>query len=264
MLLKKGQWEYKLFNNLYTQTKSFNSGRKADNGNRQNYFSSIHQFLYGVSTNLNIGIDVWFKSVHVQANPKDNPLRTFRFNHENSDFTITGIGPKIKIAPFNKIKRLSIQTTILFPIRDDLENSSKNKAFLEFDRDALWITQIFFDKPIGNDFQLFFQLAPWYTFSRNSFRERNFMQTPTSVFFSWFANDRLTFYFQNEYWPTHYNSSEQSFEAFYSWFNQSGFGIKYQLIPGFLEIESLYTNFWIGSDGEGAGETYNLGIRIIN
>lgn len=159
---------------------------------------------------------------------------------------------------------MSIQSTVLFPLRGDLENVNNNKAFLEFDRDALWITQFFYDKPIGNDFQLFFQFAPWYTFARNSFRENNFLQTQTSVFFSWFANDRLTFYAQNEYWPTHYDNNNQSFNAFYSWFVQSGGGVKYQLVPGFLEIEGLYTNFWLGSDGEGAGETFNVGLRIIN
>ena len=52
-------------------------------------------------------------------------------------------------------------------------------------------------------------------------------------------------------------------EAFFAYFVQSGLGGKYQLIPGLMELELLYTNFWAGSEGEGAGQTYNLGIRFI-
>ena len=48
-----------------------------------------------------------------------------------------------------------------------------------------------------------------------------------------------------------------------SYFIQSGLGGKYQLIPGRLELEALYTNFWIGSDQEGAGQTFNFGVRVI-
>ena len=44
---------------------------------------------------------------------------------------------------------------------------------------------------------------------------------------------------------------------------QSGAGGKYQIIDGILELELLYTNFWIGSPGSGAGQTFNLGIRLI-
>jgi hypothetical protein len=66
-----------------------------------------------------------------------------------------------------------------------------------------------------------------------------------------------------EYFPTHYNDQGQSFEAFNNYFVQSGLGAKYQLMPQFVELELLYTSFWAGSEGAGAGNTFNLGIRLI-
>lgn len=262
-MLKKGQWEFKNFNNLYTQNRAFLDLEKRSLGRRETYFSSINQFLYGINGNLNVGLDFWAKSVYVDPSTSSSPLQIFGNNGSSGDLAITGIGPKIKIAPFKKLSRLSIQSTFLIPLRSDLENSQNNQPFLEFDR-YLWLTQIFYDKTLGNDFQLFFQLAPWYSFTRESFRENNFLETPASVFFSWFTNSRLTLYTSQEFWPTHYNSSEQKFDFIHSWFVQSGLGVKYQLVPGFLELEGSYTNFWLGSDFNGAGETFNFGFRIIN
>jgi hypothetical protein len=51
---------------------------------------------------------------------------------------------------------------------------------------------------------------------------------------------------------------ESSISAYY---NQLGLGAKYQLISNF-ELEILYTKFIFGKS-QGAGETYNLGFRII-
>ncbi len=257
ILFDRGAWEFKSFQNLYLQTKAFNDGKKVDTGRgRESYFTSINQFLYGVNDQINIGADLWVKNV----------------NLENGEFTsrtaITGFGPKIKIAPFKSVRRLSIQSTVLFSLADDLEgrapDAEKPFLFLEFDRTAMWLNQFFFDLPLGTDFQLFFQQAFWYHFVRDSFRENNFLQTQTSVFFNYFPTTRWTAYGMAEYFPTHYNDVEQKTEGFYSYFVQAGLGLKYQLIPNKIELEALYTNFIDGSEGSGAGQTFNLGVRIVN
>ncbi|MBV6644460.1 MAG: hypothetical protein KI790_03370 [Cyclobacteriaceae bacterium] len=256
ILFEKGKWEFKSFQNLYTQTKAFSGGSKAETGRgRETYFTSINQFLYGVNNQINVGLDFWVKNV----------------NLENGQFTnrtaITGFGPKVKIAPFNNLKRLSIQSTLLFPLADDLEGRGQDAEnpglFLEFDR-TLWLNQIFYDHQFNDYFQIFFQQAFWYNFVRDSFRENDFLQSQTSVFFSVFPNPKWTFYVMTEYFPTHYNDSNQEFELAFSYFAQSGIGWKYQLIPSLLEVEFLYTNFWAGSEGTGAGQTINLGIRLVN
>ena len=252
-LFDKGGWEFKSFQNLYTQTKAFDGrGSKVSTGRgSETFFTSINQLLYGVNSKINIGADVWVKHVNLE-----NPAF-------GSRTAVVGFGPKLKITPFKGVKRLSIQSTFLFPLADRLEGG-RNDAdpFLHPDG-SLWLNQVFYDLPINNKWQLFFQQAFWYNLVRNSFRANNYLQTQTSAFVSFFPTSRWTLYGMTEYFPTHYNHQQQSGEVFFSYFLQSGIGSKYQLVPNVIELELLYTNFWKGSEGEGAGETVNLGIRVI-
>ena len=251
ILFGKGDWEFKTFQNLYTQNKDFDgSGNKRDLGRRENFFTSINQFLYGVNDQVNIGFDVWVKHSSHSADTI------------SSQTAITGFGPKIKIAPVKSLPRLSLQSTLLFNLADNPEGNFGEIQFLETDA-TLWLNQIFFDLPLNEKSQLFFQQAFWYRFVGDSFAENNFLQTQTSVFYSYFPTSRWTIYGMTEYFPTHYDSNEQKAAAFFSYFIQSGLGLKYQLIPNLIELEALYTNFWNGSEGQGAGETINLGIRVI-
>jgi len=255
ILFDQGDWEFKTFQNLYTQKKAFDAdGKKVDAGVTENFFTSINQFLYGVNNQINVGVDVWAK--HANTSRKGFESQT----------AITGFGPKIKIAPFKSIPRLSIQSTLLFNLADQAEGDFENGVqFLETDA-TLWLSQVFFDLPLNEKSQLFFQQAFWYRFVNDgSFAANNFLQTQTSVFYCYFPTTRWTVYAMSEYFPTHYNSNDDAerAEAFYSYFIQSGLGLKYQLIPNLIELEALYTNFWNGSEGQGAGETINLGIRVI-
>jgi hypothetical protein len=81
--------------------------------------------------------------------------------------------------------------------------------------------------------------------------------TPITAFVSYFPNSRTTFYAQNEYWATWGGNGISSS------FLQQGIGMKYQIVPGFLEFETSHTIFSAGKNG-GAGKTYNVGLRIIN
>ena len=62
-------------------------------------------------------------------------------------------------------------------------------------------------------------------------------------------------YLQNQFWPS------IGSEGLPSYFVQEGLGVKYQLFKG-VELESSYTMFVIGKD-TGAGQTFNLGVRIL-
>ena len=253
VLFNQGDWEFKSFQNVYTQTKSFGSGgeKVTNNIGRQTWITSINQFLYGISPKVNIGFDVWLKNAN------------YELAGVASRTAIVGVGPKVKIAPFSSIRKLSLQSTLLVPLADDLEGRpNHNEVFLHNDG-TVWLSQIFYDHPVNDNFQLFFQQAFWYNLVGNSFRTNNYLQTQTSLFLSFFPTTKWTVYGMTEYFPTHYNDSEQQGEAFFSYFVQSGLGLKYQLIANFIELEFLYTNFWSGSEGQGAGETFNLGIRVI-
>lgn len=62
---------------------------------------------------------------------------------------------------------------------------------------------------------------------------------------------------QQGYWP---NFGENGLVY---WFRQEGFGAKYKIIKGKLEVESSYTKFTMGI-GQSAGATYNFGLRFIH
>ena len=251
-LFRKGAWEFKSFQNLYSQAKTFDAdGRKIYNTiGRQIWLTSINELLYKVNGTINVGAEVWIKNAR---NISTNESRT----------GITGLGPKIRIVPFKKLGRLTIQSTLLIPLTNDLEGRENfSTPFVEIDA-SVWINQFFYYIPVSNKTQLFFQQAFWNRFVKNSFVENDFIQSQSSVFYSYFPSEGLVLYVMTEYFPTHYDSSPdgQRADAFYSYFLHSGLGAKYK-IQSNIELELLYTNFWKGSEGQGAGETVGLGIRV--
>ncbi len=257
ILLPEDQWEYKAFNNLYTETQGFDqSGSKIARKRRASYFKSIHQFLYGLSPRINLGAEVWLGSVH--TGPKGaSPLETFHFQGSpNARAAPIYAGPRFKFTPLVSLERLSVESTWLIPIAPDLESRQRNAPYLAGDRYS-WLTQIYYDQPLGADFQLFTRLAPWLSIDRQWQQEGTYFSLPASAFVSWFASDRWTIYIQNEFWPTFGTDPFLS-----SWFLQEGLGMKYQLIRDELELELLYTNFLLGRNS-GAGQTFNLGIRWL-
>jgi hypothetical protein len=258
-LLGEGNWEFKSFQNLYRETQSFGEDPfdkiKNDENRRSVYFTSINQFLYGLTPQLNVGLDLWASHVDINSISRDA-----------NRWGISGFGPKIKIAPFRKLPNLSVQSTFLFPLTQDLESRKSDATdpflFLAFDR-YLWLTQFFYDQSIGSNWQLFLQTAFWYSIVRDSFVNNNFLDTQFNGFLSYFPSSRWTVYGMLEYFPRHYDFQTQMAQPFNIYFAQAGLGAKYQLIPQLLELELLYSNFFMGSPDNGAGQTFNLGVRII-
>ncbi len=261
VLYRKGQWEYKFFNNLYTQTKGFDGdGNRVDFGSRSNFFTSINQILIGVNSKINIGADVWINSVRINDSSKESPVNLFKFgNSPNTRTEIGYVGPKIKIIPFKKLSHLSFQTTFLIPVAKDMEGRMNGRPFLARDS-YLSITQIFYDYSISSKFQLFFQVAPWIYIAKekpSAETSRATVASPSSIFLSYFPSKRLTFYTQQEFWPNYGGTGINS------WFRQEGLGMKVQIIDGKLEAETSYTRFSLGRNS-GAGETFNFGLRLIH
>ncbi len=258
-LLGEGNWEFKSFQNLYRETQSFGEDPfdkiKNDENRRSVYFTSINQFLYGLTPQLNVGLDLWASHVDINSISRDA-----------NRWGISGFGPKIKIAPFRKLPNLSVQSTFLFPLTQDLESRKSDATdpflFLAFDR-YLWLTQFFYDQSIGSNWQLFLQTAFWYSIVRDSFVNNNFLDTQFNGFLSYFPSSRWTVYGMLEYFPRHYDFQTQMAQPFNIYFAQAGLGAKYQLIPQLLELELLYSNFFMGSPDNGAGQTFNFGVRII-
>ena len=258
VLLSRGQWEFKSFQNLYTQTGGFNENQKfTDYGSRSTFFTSINQFTYGINNQFNIGLDMWVKSV-LYHEKDDSPLQLFQFKSNPSSRTeVSTIGPRIRINPFEKLSHFEINTSFLIPIAEDQNASSlPSEAWLANDG-YLWITQFYYDQTLGDKFQLFFQLAPWYTIQKKGEAGPNKFELPLDIFASYFATPRLSFYLQQGVWTTFAVEGDVA-----SYFLQGGAGTKYQVIPGWLEFELSYTNFYFGMNA-GAGQTFNFGIRVL-
>ena len=148
---------------------------------------------------------------------------------------------------------MTLQSTFLFQPVEDPQGISDQSEFLDYNRN-LWINTLYFDKNLNDDISLFFRLSGWYSIIDEG---KNFIETPFAIFANYFPTSRWTIYVQNELWLKHIDKSFSSF------FNQTGLGTKYQIIRKYLELELLYTNFIFGSEGEGAGQTFNLGVRFI-
>lgn len=245
-IMQPGQVEIKLFNNLYTQQAYFDDvSKKQEIGFRESYFTSTNYFLIGVNSWLNVGAEVWVNSV--KRNTEPIQTRT----------EVAYLAPKLKMAPFNSIERFSITSTFLIPIANDMQGGgSPNAPFLAYDN-FIWINQLFYDKQLGLKWQAFFELSGWMYFEKSTVEESsNFFRMPAKAIISFFPNYRFTLYGLAEY-MTQLGGS--GVEAYYF---QMGPGLKYQLLPGKAELEGLYTKFLAGKS-QGAGSTFNLGLRII-
>lgn len=257
VLLKHKQIEVQIFNNLYTQTAwRDQEGIRRELNGRETYNTMLFTFNYGVSksSRFNLGLDVNLRSV--RKGPEDSKsIEVFNYVQDaNNRTTISTLGPKIKWNPSKKIPKLSVQSSFLIPISDSLENKS-NRPWLDYDRYTWW-TQFFYDKPIGSKFQLFLEADLLFRipkFIQEADYSLTTLSTPLSAFVSYFPSPKSTVYVNYQYAPT--------ITSFPDYFMQGGIGFKYQVLSK-LQVELSYTNFF-ASQNNGAGSTYNIGLRYI-
>lgn len=261
VLLKKGQNEFQIFNNLYTQTAFRNdNGEKVDLNLRATYNTLFLTYYRGVSKNSrwNLGADIILKSVFEDPS-NGKALNVFGFEQSEMARTrITAIGPKVKFVPFKNIQKFSIQSALWIPIGDSLEFKS-NRPWLDWERFTWW-NQFFYDHMITQDFQLFFSgelLARFQKLWEVDKSANNYepvqINLPLGVFLSYFPTSKSSIYTQFQYAPT--------LTSWPNYFIQTGGGAKYQITKT-LQIEASYTNF-VASINNGAGATYNFGLRLI-
>lgn len=266
-LLKKGQIDVQLFNNLYTQTAFRNTERELiDLDQRATYFATFGQVLIGTSKSarVNWGMDVIFKSVRIDADKNSASLNVFSF--ESSSLTrtaVSAIGPKIKFSPLKNSPNFSVQSALWIPVASDLEAVSNGKPWLDWDRFTSW-TQFYYSQQVGRKFQFFYEIdvlarftkpASWYA---NNIAKGNVLSTPASFFVNYFTTSKSTIYIMTQYAPSFEFNGGNAVDSDYA---QAGIGGKYQLTSNFA-IELLYSNFFTAKNA-GAGRTYNIGLRYI-
>lgn len=257
VLLRHQQFEVQLFNNLYTQTAWRNeNGEKTSINGRDTYNTLLITFNYGISKSgrFNLGLDVNLRSVRTDLE-NTNAIDIFKLEQNNiSRTTISTLGPKIKWNPIRSIPKFSIQSSFLIPVADSLE-TKQNRPWLDYERNTWW-TQFFWDRPIGNKFQLFAEadiLLRMPKFGSSLSYYETILSTPLSVFFSYFPTPKSTVYVSYQYSPT--------LTSLPSYYMQAGLGAKYQIFEK-VQLEMSYTNFFAGISN-GAGNTYNVGLRYI-
>lgn len=257
-LLKRGQIEVKLFNNLYSQTKGFDENRKKqDQNTRSSYFGSFLQMSYGKSSRLTLGVDAYLRSVRLD-DVNSSPFGLFAFEKSaNQRTAISKIGPKVKFLPFKNIKRLSIQSTFLIPIAGNLEGVNDNMLpWLDWDT-YTWLNQLFWDKELSRKWQVFTAIETYLRIPRNSYNETILFTSPVKGFLSYFPTKKITVYAMAEWGPTWGKSPLIS-----NFYSQIGIGGKFQIHRRF-EIEGLTSHFPLGKS-QGAGNTYNIGVRYLH
>ena len=248
--IPQGSTETKIFNNLYTQTTPTDG---ADERTRSTFFTTNVQFLYGLNPRLNVGFDLKYRRV---SNGLAADSRFAVLDSDPSGFRqgVTGLGPKIRYAPFAQLENFSIQSTFWLPVGSDLEGTA-DQPFIDWNG-AIWFTQVFNDFPIGNNFSVFTEVdLTWEDIGATDTGHLNRFSTPVTGIFSYFPNPKTTLYALGSYAPF--------WQSDFDYFAQAGVGAKYQVTPNF-ELEVLYTAFTNGflRSVEGEASTVNFGIRF--
>ena len=260
VLLARGMFEAKLFNNLYTQTAWFNANsEREDLTNRSSFYGSIFSFFYGATSRVNVGLDANFRAVQY-ANPEASGWNTLAFrNNDTSRTAIANIGPKLKFTPFPSDPNLSLQTSLWIPMAGNLEGRDGQDLFLDFDRFQWWLSFFYTKGVLNNKLQIFASSEFVTRFDKAPSDSTNY--TDMIIFnkgiLSWFPADQFTLYTMVEYAPT-VRLRPQGFSGVYG---QLGVGGKY-IIRNQLIFDVMYTRFLFGNQA-GAGETFNFGISYV-
>ena len=246
--IAKGTFELRNFNNLYSQTGA---------GERSTFFTTTTSVLYGLSDRINVGVEGRYRRVRydLDGDPASNFSVFRRAGAEGFREGLTGVGPKVRIAPFASLENFSIQSTYLFATSDDGTGQLRNQGFLDFDGDT-WITQFFNDFSVGSRWSVFTEVDLTIEDIGNGEQGHlNRISTPVTGIVSFFPEPNTTLYVLGNYSP--YLQSE--FDFFY----QVGAGAKYQITPRF-EVELLATSFRNAFllDVGGQASTVNLGVRV--
>ena len=244
-----GAFEIKGFSNLYHQSTGESNGNS-----KSTFFTQNISVLAGVLPRFNAGFDLRYRQV---SNTGAEGSRFDVFNLEQTATTrqgITGVGPKIRYAPFTRLPNFSIQSTYWIATGKDLRGNS-DRPYIDWDGDT-WFTQFFNDFTIGQRFSLFTELDfLWEDIGKQEDGRINRFSTPVQTILSFFPNPKTTLYAIGSYSPY--------WQEKYDYFYQGGLGAKYQVTRQF-ELEVLYTQFrnsyLLSTDG--SASTINFGVRI--
>ncbi len=265
-LLKKGQWDIKFFNSIYTQTEQTDENSKSRKIDRQTFFTNTTEIYTGVSesSRINIGLIVQGRSnTYGGAGALD--VLKFEDNTLDARSGLTTIAPSIRVQPFKNIGNFSFTSSFYIPVFKDVPNAQ----YLD-KRSFFWETKFFYDKTFGgNKWQIFTEADFGFNFGEKgadadpnteNIGERfanNSLFLPVSAFLSYFPSSKSTVFI----------NAQQAFlvdlgNDFSQDYTQLGFGGKYQLTEIF-NLEASFGKIVRGSNFQGLGQTFSLGLRAL-
>ncbi|WP_298495067.1 transporter [uncultured Algibacter sp.] len=250
-LLKKGQWDIKWFNNLYTETQKRENGVKSDK-DRETYFTSSFDIFTGVSENNKLNVGLLF-DIRSNVIGDRSAFDVFSFDGEKGTARsgLTSVAPVVKFNPLKSVSNFTVQSAFHIPLIS--EETDASGVFL--DQTAYTFQNRFFydyTLPSGN-WQLFTELNTEYNFGDDkSFANNTFVLAP-GVFMSYFPSDKSTILGFVQHFQR-IGDFDQDFTAL-------GFGGKYQLTKT-LNLEALYSKF-VRGDNTGLGQSFNIGLRAL-
>ncbi len=264
-LLKKGQWDIKFFNGLYTETEGANeNGDKSDLVRRGTFFTNTNEIFTGVSKTSRINVGLIFQIRSNQQGGEALGALKFRNDERATRSGLTTIAPSIRVQPFRSIANFSFTSSFFIPVFKDIPNAT----FLD-KRSFFWETKFFYDYTFGaNKWQVFTELDFGFNFGEKradvnpaevNLGERfanNSLSLPASVFLSYFPSSKSTVFInaQQAFLIDLGNEFEQNF-------TQLGFGGKYQ-VTRVINLEASYGKFVRGVS-TGLGQTFSLGLRAL-
>ncbi len=277
-LLKKGQWDIKFFNSIYTQTEQTDEGSSKRDIPRQTFFTNTTEIFTGVSENSRINVGFIFQ-VRSNALNGQSPLDVFSFEDNRNDRRsgLSTIAPSIRVQPFKNIGNFSFTSSFFIPVFEDSADAVNDgvNSFLD-QRSFAWDTKFFYDRTFGaNKWQLFTEVDFKFNFGDNrenvapdeNSSERfagNSLFLPFSVFLSYFPSSKSTIFVnaQQAFFIGIDNPQFNGGDNFSQNGTQLGFGAKYQ-VTRVINLEGSYGKFVRGENFQGLGSTFSIGLRAL-
>ena len=270
-LLKKGQWDIKFFNSIYTQTEQTNARSTSRKRARETFFTNTTEIFTGVSENSRINVGFIFQ---VRSNTLSGQgaleVLSFEDNEGDKRSGISTIAPSIRIQPFRSVPNFSLTSSFFIPVFKDQPG-----GFLD-QRSFAWETKFFYDKTFGgNKWQVFTEVDLKFNFGddredvapdENS-GERfagNSLFLPFSSFLSYFPSSKSTVFInaQQAFLLGIDNPQFEGGENFSQNSTTLGFGGKYQLTQ-VLNLEASFGKIVRGNNFQGLGQTFSVGLRAL-
>ncbi|WP_298416893.1 hypothetical protein [uncultured Kordia sp.] len=264
-LLKKGQWDIKFFNSIYTQTERTDERSNSVTIPRETFFTNTTEIYTGISDNRRINIGFIFQ-VRSNTFGGAGALDVFKFKDNGQARSgLTTIAPSIRVQPFKNISNFSFTSSVYLPIFKDKANA----PYLD-KRSVFWETKFFYDKTFGQDkWQVFTQADFGFNFGEkgkdanptdSNVGERfanNSLFLPLAAFLSYFPSAESTVYV----------NAKQAFlidlgNDFAQNSTSVGVGTKYQL-NDVLNVEASFDKFVRGNNFQGLGQTFSIGLRAL-